>query len=163
LLLVFDCTVLIDLREGGVLSDLARLPHDLFVCDVNAEELRKKSKKRWKRHLKEAGVEVRELPPEGMVRLLDLAGRHRSPCQEDLFALALALWLEGTLLTGDADLRRAAEAERCPVHGTLWLLDEMVRQGIIQATAADAALAKMLKADRRIPRVLARKYREMWR
>jgi len=33
LLLVFDCTVLIGLREGDVLSHVKRLPHGLFICD----------------------------------------------------------------------------------------------------------------------------------
>ena len=160
--LVFDCTVLIDLREGGVLPHAQRLPHQLFVCDVNADELRQKPKKRWPRHLRDAGIQVQELPSEGMVLLLTLAERHQRPSRKDLFALALAISLDATLVTGDRHLRKAADAERCPVHGTLWLLDEMVRHRILKGPAALAALERMLAADRRIPKRQAEKYQYAW-
>ncbi|NOZ79975.1 MAG: hypothetical protein GXP48_12520 [Acidobacteria bacterium] len=163
MLLVFDCSSLIDLREGEVLPNLRELRHQLFICDVNADELKQKSRIRWKRHLREAGVTATGLPSDGVVRLMELAERYRRPGRKDLFALALGLYLGAALVTGDADLRKAAESESCPVHGTLWLLDEMVRRGVINGAAADAGLVRMMNADRRIPAGLAKNYQEAWR
>jgi len=154
--------VLIDLREGDVLSHVKRLPHGLFICDVNADELQKKPKRRWARHLRGSGIQKNELPPEEMPLLLRLAEGHERPSRRDLFALALAMSLGATLVTGDAELRKAAQFERCPVHGTLWLLDEMVAHRVLDGPTAAAALQRMVTAGRRIPKALVPRYQEAW-
>ncbi len=162
MLLVFDCTVMIDLSDGGILPTLEAFSPSLFICDVNVAELEKKSKKRWKRRLRQIGVETRELPSSAVIRVLELAELHPRPSRNDLFALALAEHLDAILLTGDADLRRAAEAEGCRVHGTLWLLDEMVRSGIIEGPAAAQAVERMLAGDRRLPAQSLSRYQKAW-
>lgn len=135
----------------------------LFICDVSLHELEKKSKRRWKRQLHAIGIQVSELQSGSMIRVLELAERYRRPSRNDLFALALAEHLGAILVTGDRDLRKTAEDERCPVHGTLWLLDEMVSSGVLQGAAAACAVDVMLAGDRRIPAGPATRYQEVWR
>ncbi len=161
--LVLDASALIDLRDGGVLEVATHIRWEIVVSDVTVEELQKKSKRRWKKLLHGLGFRKEPLPPEGTVRIFELPERYPKPARNDLFALALAEHLNGVLVTGDADLRRAAEAEGCRVHGTLWLLDEMVAAEVLAGPDAADAVDRMLAAKRRLPARLARKYQNAWR
>ena len=53
-----------------------------------------------------------------------------------LRSLSLALQENCPLLTGDRNLRKAADQEGVQVHGTIWLVSEMLREKIIQPTVA---------------------------
>ena len=44
-----------------------------------------------------------------------------------------------------------AEAQQMPLHGILWVLDEMVRVEIISTFEAADALERMLEAGSRLP------------
>jgi predicted nucleic acid-binding protein len=56
-----------------------------------------------------------------------------------------------SLLTGDKSLRKAAEQEKVSVHGTIWLVEKLVRDGKISIAAAKAAYEQMKDAGSRIP------------
>ncbi|NVM78060.1 putative nucleic acid-binding protein [Duganella sp. SG902] len=80
-----------------------------------------------------------------------LSQRYRRPSRNDLFALVLAASEACPLLTGDRDLRAAAESEGVDVFGTLWLVTEMVRTQKISAHVARAAYQRMRDSGRRLP------------
>jgi len=81
----------------------------------------------------------------------------------DLLALVLARALEATLLTGDRHLRRVAAQEGVDVHGTLWVLDEMVRLEVITPPQATQALERMLAQARRLPRAECQRRLRQWK
>ena len=55
------------------------------------------------------------------------------------------------LLTGDRNLRDFAMAEGIAVHGTLWLLDELVVCRIITPFEAKTSLEAMQRSGSRLP------------
>jgi len=55
------------------------------------------------------------------------------------------------LLTGDKNLRKAADQEGVQVYGTIWLVSEMLQQKIIQLSIARKAFQKMKDAGSRLP------------
>ena len=55
------------------------------------------------------------------------------------------------LLTGDKDLRQAAEAEKVKVKGTLWLVEALVLQHIINIQTAKHSYEQMEANGRRLP------------
>jgi rRNA-processing protein FCF1 len=55
------------------------------------------------------------------------------------------------LLTGDRRLRNLADKHRVPVHGTLWVLDEMVKHNVLTKGQAAHALQLMLDKNSRLP------------
>jgi hypothetical protein len=55
------------------------------------------------------------------------------------------------LLTGDGRLRTAGQTESIDVHGTLWLIEQMVKARTITVKQAEAGYAKMREAGRRLP------------
>jgi predicted nucleic acid-binding protein len=83
--------------------------------------------------------------------VLDLAENYVRPSREDLFALVLAKENDAILLSGDKSLRDAAREEGVKVHGTIWLLDQMVEYGIIDKRKRAASLKLMMKSGRRLP------------
>jgi len=102
-------------------------------------------------HWRDRGLIVQSLPAEGVARVQALSQKYKHPSRTDLFALALAEQAQCPLLTCDAALRSAAEAENVEVKGTIWLVTEMVRKQCITATAASVAYKTMQEQGRRLP------------
>ena len=58
----------------------------------------------------------------------------------DHSALALAMQEKCPLLTGDKDLRTAAKSEGVEVHGTVWIIEELLNQKLIKQAKLGTAL-----------------------
>ncbi|MBN3854247.1 DUF3368 domain-containing protein [Paraburkholderia sp. Ac-20340] len=147
LLLISDANILIDIEVGGLTASMFSLDYQFALPDVLFyEELEAQHA-----HLLDMGLEVRELDERMVARAAFLARQYRRPGRMDLFALVLAAEAQCPLLTGDRDLRAAAENERVEVRGTLWLVAEMLRAGTINAQVARSAYQQMRAHGRRLP------------
>ncbi len=122
---VSDSSVLIDLERGTFFAAAFALPFDFCVPDLL---YRRELEPLGGDHLVHMGLRVLELDDAGVAR----AARYRQDVPalslSDAFALALAHSTGGTLLTGDARLRRLAGDERIACHGVLWLLDRIIQE-----------------------------------
>lgn len=146
-LLISDANIFIDFEDGGLLEALFRLPEAIAVPDLLFEdELREQHV-----NLIEHGLVLVELTEETLDRVLELGGRYSKPSRIDLAALAAAEQEACPLLTGDRNLRAAAQAEGIEVHGTLWVTERLVAAGFISVEALRGAYAKMKASDRRLP------------
>ena len=95
-------------------------------------------------------------------RWAELRVRYRHPSDEDLHALLLATERRWGLLTGDRELRQAAEEQGLEVHGVLWVLDELVAKDLLAMRAAARALKTMLESGSRLPEDECEKRRIQW-
>ena len=68
-----------------------------------------------------------------------------------VLALALAKQEECPLLTGDEKLREAANLELVEVRGTLWIMENLYRNKVIDYKTATSAYEKMKQEERRLP------------
>lgn len=147
LLLVSDANILIDIDVGRLLAPMFSLDYRFVVPDVLFyEELEGQHGS-----LLGMGLEVHELDESMVEHVVELARRYTRPGRNDLFSLVLAAKKECPLLTGDKDLKAAAESESVKVHGTLWLVSEMVRTGKISVQVARGAYQRMRANGRRLP------------
>jgi len=147
LLLISDANILIDIQVGGLLAPMFSLDYRFAVPDVLFyEELEGQH-----RYLLGMGIELQELDESMIEHVVELARRYPRPGRNDLFSLVLAVKMECPLLTGDKDLKAAAESEHVRVHGTLWLVSEMVRTGKISVLVARGAYHRMRVNGRRLP------------
>lgn len=146
-LLISDANILIDFEEGGLVDALFGLEARLAVPDVLFEDELKEAHP----HFEELGLESIELGPVAVHRAVELARAHRRPGRIDLLALALAEQEACPLLTGDRDLRDAANAEGVEVHGTLWVAALLLDAGLVTASELRAAYQAMRAASRRLP------------
>jgi predicted nucleic acid-binding protein len=80
----------------------------------------------------------------------------------DLAALLLAQLEEAILLTGDGALRSLAEGNGIEVHGMLWVLEEMIQEGVLVSARAVRALETMLENGSRLPEAECRACLRRW-
>jgi len=145
--LISDANILIDLEEGLLLNQIFALPFVFKIPDVLfVEELSEQHG-----HLLELGLQLGELREDYMQEVFQLTQTYSQPSRNDCFALALAKQENCPLVTGDRNLRRAAEAEQVDVYGTLWLVERLVEHGIINKTQAHGAYERMEQHGRRLP------------
>lgn len=150
---ISDANILIDVEAGGLMAPMFSLGYQFAVPDVlYFEELAEHHA-----HWRDIGLIVQSLSSEGVARVQALSQKYKRPSRNDLFALALAEQAQCPLLTGDAALRSAAEAERVVVKGTIWLVTEMVRKQCITDTVARVAYKTMQEQGRRLPWDMAEK------
>lgn len=151
-LLISDTNILMDVEAGGLASALFSLPYTFVVPDILYEEELEESFP----HMVGMGLLVRELSPDMVQTAEALARNYCKIGANDRLALALALGERVDLLTGDDFLRRAAIAEGVEVRGTIWLLQEMIRDHRITREVALSALERMEASGRRLPWDMAR-------
>lgn len=151
LLLISDANILLDMELGDLVASMFSLEYQFIVPDVlYAEELEAQHA-----HLLDLGLQTMPLSARGVARVLELSRLYVKPGRNDLFTIALAEEKQCSLLTGDAALRQAAESEQIDVKGTLWLIEEMIKEGKITLQVARAALRRMQDNGRRLPWAIA--------
>jgi predicted nucleic acid-binding protein len=157
--LVTDTNIWIDLENGNILAEVFHLPYQFITTDFAIPEF---VKPRWQ-ILQTLGLETRELNSEHIQQLFELRKIFKNLSIVDLAAFLLAKSIETTLLTGDSRLNELAKANNLPVHGVLWLLDEMVQcHSIIALGQAANALRRMLDQGARLPAEECRKRLISW-
>ncbi len=149
--LVSDTSVIIDLERGEILETVFAMDAEFAVPDLLFErELTGPLGDR----LVALGLRVEELAPLEMQDATVLSRTDRSLSLPDTFAFALAQSRNWTLLTGDAGLRRAAEAHQLDVHGALWVYDQLEAGRICEPDVLHEALTKTSGHPRcRLPRL----------
>jgi len=131
---------LIDLRKGGLVAVLADLPYRLVVpLPVRSSEVLDFSADQWRR-LDEAGLLTHDLTPEEVGQAFTLRAQHPTLSANDCFCYVTALVHRGILLTGDASLRKVATSNGLCVHGVLWIVDELVKEGVCPGSLLTLAL-----------------------
>jgi len=156
---VTDANVLIDLHTGGVLAAVSRMPQGFCVPDVVVAEMDEPDEATVVR----AGFRQESLPGEAVTVVMRLVGEDRHISIQDASGLVLAQRTGRVLLTGEKRLRELAVRIGVKVHGTLWLLEQMVAAAVLTSRQAADALERMLECGRRLPESEARGHIERWR
>lgn len=129
------------------MRDLFKLPYQievpdmLFVDELEADH----------GYLLDYGLQLGALTPASMAEVETLVIKYKQPSRYDCFALMLAKQAQCPLLTGDQNLRKAAEQEQVEVKGTLWVVESLIEHGIIDVAAARIAYSHMRENGRRLP------------
>jgi len=147
LLLISDANILIDIEIGNLTPFIFRLPYEIAVPDILYElELRERHSR-----LLELGLKVKNLTAESLKKTESLTQQYHRPSIMDHSALALAIQEKCPLLTGDKDLRIAAKKEGVEVHGTIWIVEKLLDQKLIQHPQAKVSFDTMKVNGSRLP------------
>lgn len=146
-LVISDASVLIDIECGKLTSAMFSLPWKFAVPDVLYEE------ELFKRHSKllKFGLIKKTMDSELVKEAYDLRNKYLRPSVNDMLALTLAKYENCKLLTGDKALRKAAEELNVEVHGTLWLVNEMIIHKKITKDIARVSFQDMRNSGSRLP------------
>ncbi|MCE5216046.1 type II toxin-antitoxin system VapC family toxin [bacterium] len=145
--LVTDANVWIDLDNGGLTALVFALGYEFVSPDTVVDELGPDLAGR----LLDQGLLSHSAGPESGAALLELRSRYKHPSDADLYALLLAIEQGWGLLTGDRQLREAAQGQQLEVHGLLWVLDELVARRLLAVRAAARALTTIREQGARLP------------
>lgn len=145
--IISDANIIIDMDVGGILDYMFKLSETFAVPDIlYIEELSEQHPE-----LPGIGLQVLRLREEFIVEAYRLREYYPKPGMNDLFALALAKQEGGPLLTGDKDLREAADGEEVIVNGTLWLVQKLFDEDVLTIDVVERAYALMKREGRRLP------------
>ena len=160
-ILVSDTSVLIDIERAGLTTRLFALPHDFVVPDLLYD--------RELAPYDGADLVARGLLVEDLTGVeVQAAARVRQDnaalSLPDAYAFSLAQERGWTLLTGDGLLRTLANRAQLPMHGVLWLFDEMEVHEVCSADDLHGGLTSLSEHPRcRLPRaemnIRLRRYR----
>jgi len=157
---IIDATILLDFIAGDIFDTLFSVPIDFHTSDFVADEV---SKTYSFEELEGFGLQVLEMSEEQMLEIEYLQGRHPELSPGDLSVYILAKSLDALLISGDGPLREMAETQKIEYHGTLWLLEELVKGDLLSFEDAASALETMLDSKRWLPRGECEKMIKRWR
>ncbi|QSZ66360.1 hypothetical protein RJ40_02020 [Methanofollis aquaemaris] len=154
---VVDANVLFDLVAGGILHDLFSLDCVFLTTDIVVHEVRTVPLTDLR------GLEIRELPGEQVIEMLELRKNYPALSMEDISVMVLARHTGAVLLSGDGPLRKTAREEGVVLHGTLWLMDHLVAGEIVTPSRAARAIETMRQNGRWLPGEECELRVRMWR
>lgn len=156
---ILDTNICVDLFNGNLLTIVLKLPYRFYLPDVILHELKEPDGT----SLVSLGFEPLQLSPEAVQIVFQFASRYNKPSRVDLFALVAAKTSSMTLLTGDENLRKAAEKEQVDVHGLLWLLDKLFDARLLSGPQLNGAIDIIVKKGAWLPKNEVRRLREKWK
>lgn len=140
-IIVSDSSCLIDLRKASLLDAFLSLPYEILIPNTLFDDELLTFTTAQKRALIRAGIKVVDLPGERVLRAQEVIRRTPRLSIHDGFAFALAEdRADSILLTGDGSLRALAADHSMEVHGVLWVVDEIHKNGIGSAALPHKAL-----------------------
>jgi len=149
---IVDACVFIDMRAAGLLTQMTelsgKLGQDLATTDLVADELNENPDET---ELSRLGFEIVGFSAGRLDELVCFRSQYSGLSLSDASAFLLALERESMLVTNEGPLRNRAARSGVQVHGTLWLLQQMVRQNVVSPRKAATALKTMLAAGSRFP------------
>ncbi len=144
---VSDANILIDLVDGGIASSLSHLPYQIVVPEILfEEELRARHS-----NLIDLGISIEPSAENSILEVERQIRRYPRISRNDAFALVMAQEKQCVLLTGDQNLRKAAENCKIEVHGTVHLIEEIIAAGIFTGERLREAVNLMKSRGRRLP------------
>lgn len=99
-----------------------------------------------------AGIVTVDVLPELVEGAVAYADTDENLSLQDRQCLLYARGQSRILITGDLHLREAAKRESVPFHGSVWLVEEAHRQGLVHADELCRWLAVWPLQSRRLPR-----------
>lgn len=157
---ILDASVAIDLVNGNLIEAVAKLSYRIGIPDVILDvELRTYSE--FHSEISPfVKIEYTEKQIDQVIQLRALKSNVSIP---DLFAFISATYHSCCLVTGDNNLRKLAESRHVTVHGTLWILDDLIEESILSTIEATIALRKILASGGRLPKEECDRRFERWK
>lgn len=145
--LTSDANIWFDIRSGGIIDPTVNFANEWVISDLIYSELDMD----MTRLLKDHRITVAELNGTQLEEVINLAAKYPRISPADASLIIVARENASPLITGDNNLKKVAKGERLEVHGTLWLIRQMVNFGKLEQSSAILALEKMLIEGRRLP------------
>ena len=157
--IILDTNICVDLFNGNLLESVLKLPDSFLLPDVILAELKEPTGN----SLISLGYISHQLSSDAVQIVFQYAGIYTKPSRTDLFALVAAKTSNITLLTGDDNLRKAADKEKVDVHGLLWLIDKLFDAQIVLGPQLSDSLDIIVAKGAWLPQKDVQRLKEKWK
>lgn len=154
-----DANILFDFVEGDIFDVLFLLPFDFLTSDIVADEI---SESYSEKQLDQLGLEILALDESEVIEIFTLKQGHIDLSVQDVSVYFMSRKHNTMILSNDGPLRKLADISRIEYHGTLWLLEEIVRNKLLRPQDAAIALRSMLKNSRWLPQSECERLIKKW-
>jgi len=159
---VFDANILIDLLQSELLSEFLELEYENYAPPDVIEEVHEAD-----RNMLVAAVNSNRITVPSIEDLTPIAAlKHKHPALsfQDCACLYLAKDLAAIILTGERPLRNIARGTYgLEVHGTLFILDELVQSGQLTPHQACDKLVQLMASGTYLPKTECQKRLRIWK
>ena len=166
-LYISDACILIDLFEVGLLDGWLKLKTCCTTNLVYAEIMREANQNRICADAIEACcaddlLEVVSLDFQQIVQVNELAQTRKRLSEADASTFVITIDRSGTLLTADSGLRKLCKQRAVPVHGLIYILDELLEAEQISKTIATRCIKEWARINNRVPRDIVTDRLKQW-
>lgn len=153
-IIVNDTNIFIDLHSIGLLDALCELPYDVRTVDFVIDEITDPSQSAALSMLIADGkIRVESFSPQELQEIIDEHSNVPGNISiTDCSVCYYARKNSATMLTGDRQLRKYAEASRVTVRGILFIFDEIVANAVLLPLEASKKLCELLTINSRLPK-----------
>lgn len=161
---VTDVSVFFDLFEIQVLPEFFALDWEILTTDfVFNEILRANQMEVFDVYEKSERLKKLSFTSEEEMQVRNFKTKLSIHSIADKTILWKALQLEATLLTCDKKLREEAEGHAIEVRGSIWVIEQLVENGIINSTRGISLLEKLKMTNNRLPLDLIDRLIKKWK
>lgn len=163
-LLIHDANILIDLLDLGLLDRALDLPFAMETTDLVRLEVREPDQERvLSACISDGKLSVIASTAQQVLAIQSYRLESPRLSLADCSVVFHAIDRNGIVLSGDGRLRGEAEAMRLEVHGTPWVLDQMVEHRMLDPHDAIDKLKLFMDINKRLPYKECVRLMEAWR
>jgi predicted nucleic acid-binding protein len=164
-LVVNDACLLIDLIDIDLFDEFLQLG---FQAYVTTSVLAKLDDPEYKSPVmdgvRSGALEIYSLTSKDQDEITALMETYSSRLSEpDCSCLHLAMKIKATILTCEKILTSTARDLKLKVHGSLWVLDQLIASSVITNKTARRKLEKLMSINPRLPKKECQKRLKLWR
>jgi rRNA maturation endonuclease Nob1 len=151
-LVVTDVSVFFDLYKIQALPEFFALDWEIYTTDfVYNEILHANQKSEFEVFARSKQLKILKLSNEEVSEVLNFKTSLKIHSLADKTILWKALRLEATLLTCDSKLRKVAEGHAIEVRGSIWVIEQLIINKIIDAGKGISLFEELKVKNTRLP------------
>jgi len=163
IIVVNDASILIDLMKIDLSDEFFRLPFEMHTTNLVSGEVIDENALRFQQYIKKKKIQIWSFSDKEFEEVLKIKSDNPPLSMADCSCFWLCRQLSGTLLTSDGRLRRSASEKDIPVHGILWVFDQLIFQKDITVWGAHRKLKLLMEINPRLPREECEKRLKKWK
>jgi rRNA-processing protein FCF1 len=154
-----DANILIDIVQLDLVGAFLALEFEMYTTDFVFEELESFQKE----VLISEKLIILKTNENELLHILELTTQHNGLSFEDCSVWYYAQKMEGVLITGDGRLRTKAKASGIEVKGIIYIIEEIMRQNILEKLICVEKLEALKILNNRLPIAEIDRRIELWR
>jgi len=163
IIVVNDASILIDLMKIDLSDEFFRLPFKMHTTDIVSAEITDENALRFRQYINKKKIQIRRFSDKEMEEILKIQAENLPLSLADCSCFWLCKQLSAILLTSDGKLRRSASEKDIPVHGILWVFDNLISEKEMTIGEADNKLKALMEINPRLPREECYKRLKKWK